>query len=90
MASELTPSQMDGHIAAMQAEPWGEDRADHRTAYLAFWIFNLLGSVEEGQEKPEAEGFLRHFRQFVKTGSTVEETVFETPDESAKKMEGRL
>jgi hypothetical protein len=88
MANELTPEQMTGHIAAMRAEPWGEERADYRTAYLAWWMFNLWGSAEDGEKKPEAEVFLNDFRAFVEKRTTEEETVILSPDEAAQQSKG--
>lgn len=69
MTEEITPEQMDGHIAAMRAEPWGESRADYRTAFLVWWLFNLLGSTDE-KEKPGAEDFLNNLLHFIDSGST--------------------
>lgn len=88
MLSEMTPEQMTGHVAAMRAEPWGESRADYRTAYLVYWMFNLLGAVEKGKEKPEAEEFLNDLETFIESRTSKEQTVVLSPEESAERARG--
>ena len=88
MLDEMTPEQMTGHIAAMRAEPWGEERADYRTAYLCYWLFNLWGSVEDDQQKPQAETFLNDFHSFLENKTTEEEVVVLSPEEAAQQAKG--
>ncbi len=90
MLSELTPEQMTGHIAAMRAEPWGEERADYRTAYVVYWLFNLLGNVEEGEEKPEAEMFLHNLQSFIEERTTKEKVAALSPDETVNHVRGLM
>lgn len=78
---------MTGHIAAMRAEPWGEERADYRTAFLVWWMINLWGSSEKGKN-PEAEDLLQDLHLFIDKRSTKEETVRLSPDEAAKRSKG--
>lgn len=85
MIDELTPEQMTGHIAAMRAEPWGEDRADRRTAYMVFWMYNLWGSSSEETDKPpEAEDFLAQLSSFIAEGTTEAKKENMSPDEAVK------
>lgn len=88
MLGEITPEQMNGHIAAMRAEPWGNEREDYRLAFLVYWMFNLWGTVEDNQEKPEAEEFLASLKDFMSRGTTEEKQVILSPDEAAEMSKG--
>ena len=85
MLTEMTPEQMTGHLAAMRAEPWGEERADYRTAYLAHILVRILGSSEETLE---ADDFLNELQSFIQNRTTEEKTTVISPDEAAKNSQG--
>lgn len=87
MLDEMTPEQMDLHIAAMRADPCGDARADYRTAYIAWVMFNLW-STSEGKDAPSAEDFLNELHYFIDKGTTKEEAVELSPEEAAKQLKG--
>ena len=77
----MTPEQFDEHLAAKQAEPWGELRADYRTAFLAWWICNAFGSSTDDMD---AADFLDHFHYFVENKKTAAPDVVIGPSQAAK------
>ena len=64
-------ARMPAHVfqdwrAYAEVEPFGEDREDLRTAYLAMWLYNINRDTKQAPTPAHAHEMVGHFLQEIK------------------------